>query len=229
LADVGIKSTVLVPRDPNAEESYIDDGTPVETYPVNQLPFSNEMWLRKPHIGFDVFLAHLRRHRTATYHQHAWTRGCGQNHLRAARELGMRTVLTIHVAGNICMRGTMLRFGNVPCDGHVEETKCGACWAHHRGAPKAISRAVANLPLRASNLARSYKSRFATALSARALAAERLQDITEMIANADRIVVVCRWLYDALAANGVPANKLVARHSDYDSLAEGDLSPVGSG
>jgi glycosyltransferase involved in cell wall biosynthesis len=58
-------------------------------------------------------------------------------------------------------------------------------------------------------VARSCKSRLATALSARALAAERLQDITEMIANADRIIVVCRWLYDALAANGVPANKLV--------------------
>jgi glycosyltransferase involved in cell wall biosynthesis len=46
-------------------------------------------------------------------------------------------------------------------------------------------------------------------LSARALAAERLRDIAEMIANADRIVAVCQWLYDVLAANGVPANKLV--------------------
>jgi glycosyltransferase involved in cell wall biosynthesis len=30
-----------------------------------------------------------------------------------------------------------------------------------------------------------------------------------MIAGADRVVVVCQWLYDALAANGAPPGKLV--------------------
>jgi glycosyltransferase involved in cell wall biosynthesis len=200
---------VLVPRNSNAAESYIDEGTRVETYPVNGLPVPNEMLAGKPHLDFDVFRAHLLKHRTAIYHQHAWTRGCGQNHLRAARDLGMRTVLTIHVAGNICMRGTMLRFGEASCDGRVQETTCGACWAHDRGAPKAISQAIGNLPLTVGNWARGCKSRLATALSARALAIERLQDIAEMIANADRIVAVCQWLYDALAANGVPDNKLV--------------------
>jgi len=207
LANLEIESVVLVPRNSNAAESYIDAGTRVETYPVNELPVPKE-FAGKPHLDFEVFRAHLLRHRSAIYHQHAWTRGCGQNHLRAARDLGMRTVLTIHAAGNTCMRGTMLRFGEAPCDGRVEETKCGACWANSRGAPKAMGRAVANLPLAVSNRARAHKSPLAKAFSARALAAQRLQDIAEMIANADRIVTVCKWHYDVLAANGVPAHKL---------------------
>jgi glycosyltransferase involved in cell wall biosynthesis len=34
-----------------------------------------------------------------------------------------------------------------------------------------------------------------------------------MVCNADRIVAVCQWLYDALAANGAPREKLVlSRH-----------------
>jgi glycosyltransferase involved in cell wall biosynthesis len=207
LANLEIENLVLVPRNSKAAESYIDAGTRVETYPVNELPVPSE-FAGKPHLDFNVFRAHLLRHRSAIYHQHAWTRGCGQNHLRAARDLGMRTVLTIHVAGNTCMRGTMLRFGEAPCDGRVEETKCGACWANGRGAPKATGQAIANLPLAVSNWARAHKSQLATALSARALANQRVQDIGEMIANADRIVTVCKWHYDALAANGVPAHKL---------------------
>jgi glycosyltransferase involved in cell wall biosynthesis len=232
LANLGIVSTVLVPRNANAAESYIDSGIQVETYPVNLLPVPNEMCARKPHLDFDVFRAHLLKHKTAIYHQHAWTRGCGQNHLRGARELGLRTVLTVHVASNICMRGTMLSFGEASCDGRVEETTCGACWAHNQGAPKAIGQAIANLPLTVGNWARGRKSRLATALSARTLAIEKLKDIAEMIANADRIVAVCQWLYDVLAANGVPANKLVLnRHGvrSEDLKALRAFSGPGSG
>jgi glycosyltransferase involved in cell wall biosynthesis len=46
-------------------------------------------------------------------------------------------------------------------------------------------------------------------LAARALAAERRAQVTEMFASADRVVAVCQWFHDALAANGVPPGKLV--------------------
>jgi glycosyltransferase involved in cell wall biosynthesis len=209
LGGLGVKSTVLVPRDQDADETYVHAGTQVGTYRVNESPARNEIKEGKPHSDFDEFQAHLLKHRGAIYHQHSWTRGCGHHHLRAARELGFRTILTIHVPANICLRGTMVRFGEDPCDGRIEETRCGACWAQCRGAPKPLSWAMANLPLSMAKSARQYEARLATALSARALAAERLQHVTEMIANSDRIVAVCQWLYAALASNGVPSQKLV--------------------
>jgi glycosyltransferase involved in cell wall biosynthesis len=209
LGSLGVKSTVLVPRPQNADDTYVHAGTQVTTYRVNETPVPAEMKDGKPHLDFDQFRAHLLKHRTAIYHQHSWTRGCGAHHLRAARDLGFRTVLTVHVPGNICLRGTMLRFGEGPCDGRVEETGCGACWAQSRGSPKLAAQAIANLPLSVAKRSRRGKGRLATALSARALAAEKSQHIAEMIANSDRIVAVCQWLHAALVANGVPAHKLL--------------------
>jgi glycosyltransferase involved in cell wall biosynthesis len=209
LGSLGIKSKVLVPRNRNADETYVHASTQVGTYPVNETPDRKEIKEGRPHSDFDQFRALLIGHREAIYHQHSWTRGCGPHHLRTARDLGFRTVLTVHVPGNICMRGTMLRFGEDPCDGRVEEAGCGACWAQYRGSPKPLARAMANLPLSMAKRARGGKSRLATALSARALAAERLQHIAEMILNSDRIVAVCQWLHAALATNGVPAQKLL--------------------
>jgi glycosyltransferase involved in cell wall biosynthesis len=209
LGSHGIKSTILVPRARDAAVAYVHAGTPVETYAVNEMPEPYEIRGDRPHNDFELFRARLLRHRGAIYHQHSWTRGCGRHHLRAARDLGFKTVLTIHVPANICLRGTMARFGERPCDGRLEETGCGACWAQGRGLRKPLARSVANLPLSMAKRVRQSQGRLATALSARALAAEQLQHVAEMIANSDRIVAVCQWLYAALAANGVPAQKLV--------------------
>ena len=206
---LGVESSVLKPRRAGAPEAYVHAGTPVETYRVNEEPFPGEMREGRPHLHFAEFRARLESHRGGIYHQHSWTRGCGPHHLSAARELGFKTVLTVHVPGNICLRGTMLRYGTGPCDGLVEERLCGACWAHGRGMPRPAARAVAQLPLAFARRARRGRTRIATALAARALGAEQRVQLMTMARDADLIVAVCQWLHDALAANGVPREKLV--------------------
>src|SRR5262249_47529166 len=100
-------------------------------------------------------------------------------------------------------------YGERPCDGRVEERQCGACWAQGQGLPRPAADAVARLPLSLARQARRGGTRLTTALAARALGAERRAQLCEMIRNANHIVAVCQWLYDALAANGVPREKLV--------------------
>ena len=209
LRRVGVTSTVLTPRVNFMPERYAHLGTSVETYHVNEEPEANECRRGHPHQEFEIFRQKLARQREAIYHQHSWTRGCGPHHLRAARDLGMRTVVTVHVPSNICLRGTMLRFGEVACDGQVTDKICGACWSQGKGIPTAAAHTVAMLPLAAAKILRRQHTRLATALSARALGAEKLDQLREMFANSDRIVAVCGWLRDALLANGIPANKLV--------------------
>src|SRR5262249_48895227 len=109
LARQGVGSTVLVPRAPAAPETYEYKGIRVETYPVNEIPLAGELREGVPHQGFAEFRHALERLRGAIYHQHSWTRGCGLPHLLAAKELGLSTVITVHVAGNLCLRGTMRR------------------------------------------------------------------------------------------------------------------------
>jgi glycosyltransferase involved in cell wall biosynthesis len=209
LAARGITSTVVVPRHAAAAELYELACTSVETYPVNEAPTPDEIRTGTRHFGFDEFVARLRAHSGAIYHQHSWSRGCGPHHLRAAREMGFRTVITVHVPGNICLRGTMLRYSVHPCNGLVEERRCGACWAHSRGLPKSLAQLTASLPAAFSRSTRHGTTRLNTAFSARALGAERAAGLREMIENADHIVAVCQWLYEALEANGAPRTKLV--------------------
>jgi glycosyltransferase involved in cell wall biosynthesis len=210
LRGLGVESSVLVPRHGAAANGdYVHDGTTVETYPVDAFPAPGELREGRPPLHFAAFQARLAAHTGAIYHQHSWSRGCGLHHLRAARARGLKTVLTMHVPANICLRGTMLLYGKRPCDGRVEERRCGACWAQERGLPRAAAGAVARLPLPFARWARRGGTRLATGLAARALGAERRAQVADMIASADRVVAVCRWLYDALAANGAPSGKLV--------------------
>jgi glycosyltransferase involved in cell wall biosynthesis len=201
----GFSNRVILPRPEGAPTEYEHQGVPAQTYFVNEVAAPEEKY-GAPHQGFERFVGLLRAATGAIYHQHSWTRGLGLAHLRAARGAGLRTVLTVHVASNICMRGTMVRHGVTPCDGLIEAQRCGACWAGMRGAPRPVAEFLARLPIRTPLRG---NGRLYNALSAGAFAAQKRRDFDEMIAHADRVVAVCQWLYDALLINGVPRQKLV--------------------
>ena len=200
---------VLTPRHPEAPQSYVHGPTEVETWPVDASPATGELKRGSAPQGFSAFSALLLRQKRTIYHQHSWTRGCGPHHLRAARAMGFRTVLTVHVPGNLCLRGTMLHNGAEVCDGLLDGARCGACWLHSRGMPKALARGLASLPLSISRYSLGIDRRIATVISSRALAERKARELVEMAINADRVVAVCQWLFDALVANGVPQEKLI--------------------
>jgi len=214
----GITSLIVAPLGTTQPDEYEVEGTTVRTYSVNENPSRAELRGEALHRGFDRFRQILDEKRADIYHQHSWTRGLGGAHLRAAREAGFRTVLTVHTPNVICLRGTMMRFGEQACDGRIDSAVCGACWAHDRGAPKIVARSIAAIsPAISAALegAMPY-SRFATALSARTLGESRRKEFARMVADADRIVAVCDWLFEALALNGVPTEKLVLSRQGVD-------------
>lgn len=213
LASRGIAGTVLTPRTAGAPARYRHAGHTVATYPGRAVTGA-----ARP--GLDAFRRLLEANPAEIYHQHSWTGDCGPGHLETARALGFRTVLTVHVPGVTCLRGTMLRFGTEPCDGWVEARRCGGCWAHGKGMPRGIAAALARLPLPVAERLRKAPGRLATALAARAIGAEREGQVRSLIAGADRIVAVCGWLAEALLANGVPPERLILnRQGLSDDLA----------
>ena len=167
----GISSRIVAPLGPEAADGYEFDGAVVRTYPVNSAPSRAELRGGAPHQGFERFRQILAEERPDIYHQHSWSRGLGGAHLRAAREAGLKTVLTVHTPNAICLRGTMMRFGEEACDGRIDPPLCGACWSHERGAPKIVARSLGAIsPAISAALERSAPScRLATAVSARAL------------------------------------------------------------
>lgn len=208
LAAKGIQCNVVAPRNPKAPPSYVHGVAKVETWPVNATPGPGEMKRGAPHEEFEAFQKLLSRQKSTIYHQHSWTRGCGAHHLRVAREMGFRTVLTVHVPGNLCLRGTMLLYGVEVCDGVVDERRCGACWLQSRGIAQILARGVSALPHILSSQGLRVEGSIASVIAARALAARKAREVAEMAANSDCIVAVCEWLYRALVANGVPQDKL---------------------
>lgn len=209
LRERGVHSTVVVPRHSLAAHEYEHQGAQVVTYPVGELQGFDELRGKRTHSGFEDFRAIITSIPCGIYHQHSWTRGCGPHHLAAARAGGLKTVLTVHVAGVNCIRGTMLRFGEKPCDGIVREKVCGACYLESRGLPKWLSLAASQVPSVVAAWSCRRPGRMMTALAGRALAAAKGDELRGLIANSDRIVAVCQWLHDALLRNGVPKEKLV--------------------
>jgi glycosyltransferase involved in cell wall biosynthesis len=218
LREKGILCRVIGPLEPAVADGDEVEGAILRTYEVNANPSFAELHGGAPHDGFSRFKSILVEEKFDVYHQHSWSRGLGAHHLRAARQAGLRTALTVHTPNNICMRGTMMHFGESACDGRVDPFICASCWSHARGAPKSLAYALALVPSSIGfTLVNSLpRSRFSTALCARALAERKRTEFWEMVTNADQIVAVCGWLYEALAQNGVPPEKLTLSRQGVD-------------
>jgi glycosyltransferase involved in cell wall biosynthesis len=205
----GFDSSVAAATDGEAT-TYRWNGVEVHRFPAGE-PTRAEIVGALPSPRFAEFETTLRRLKADVYHQHSWSRGCGLAHLRCAKALGLKTVVTVHVATLVCLRGTMMLDGASPCDGLVEVARCSECWGPTRGIPRALARWQGQHSKAAATLGEwlPSASRLRTALLTPALVERRRDDIAELGRQADRIVAVCRWLYDALARNGVPREKLV--------------------
>jgi glycosyltransferase involved in cell wall biosynthesis len=213
-----ISSRVIAPLGPEAADGYEFDGTVVRTYAIDPAPPRAELRGRTPHQGLERFSQILAEEQPDIYHQHSWIGDLGGAHLREARKAGLKTVLTVHTPNVICLRGTMVRFGREACDGLIDPPLCGACWSRERGAPAIIAHALGAMPVAASaSLERLLPAgRVARALSARSLAQRRKSEFARMVADADRIVAVCAWVFEALERNSVPREKLVLSRQGID-------------
>ena len=203
----GIACVAAAPSRSKEAFRYVYEGTEVFRYPVPENWLRREAQGRVPPRHFGAFEEWVRDQRADVYHQHSWTTACGLWHLKAAKRLGLKTVVTIHVPANVCLRGTMLYEGRSACDGEILPKRCASCWLQSKGAPVGAARHMAALPVALGPLARLPG--LGPVLAAKALAANHKKQLQDMALAADRVVAVCRWLHDALLANGVAPAKLV--------------------
>lgn len=208
LREQGLDCVIAAPIDGERTRHDRHDGFDVFRYPVPATRTGAQLRGQAPHARFQQFSDWLAAQDAQVFHQHSWTYGCGPHHLRAAAALGLATVLTVHVPGPVCLRGTMLRNGESPCDGRIELARCAECWLRSRGMPGAMASPIARLPASIGAALRPLGAA-GTALAATSLVADHLEALLGAAALADRVVAVCSWLHEALLANGVPPDKLV--------------------
>jgi glycosyltransferase involved in cell wall biosynthesis len=143
-------------------------------------------------------------------------------------ELGIPCVVTVHVPSVLCLRGNMLLKGEAPCDGRIDEKRCGQCWAMSRGLPEAMAFGVSRLPRLALHQTRMEKvaRRTARLLSVRTLVKNHARDLHTMASLCERVVAPSQWVSAALAANAFPAHKIVvSRQAVAQSLVEQGSRP----
>jgi len=162
-------------------------------------------------LGNTVFQKIVEGAKPDVFHLHSWTTGAGLDHLRQAAELGIPSVVTMHVPAALCMRGTMLLEGTKPCDGRIDDRRCARCFALCRGMPKPAAWLVSRLPkwdCHDGGMSR-ISSRATGVLSLRASVVRKARQLHAMAALAQRIVAPSDWVLAALAANAIPLHKIV--------------------
>src|SRR6202008_3097509 len=91
-------------------------------------------------IAAENFRAVLRKTRPRIVHLHARTSAVSERLIDAAHDAGAAVIFTYHPPTVSCARGTMMLFGQQPCDGIVEPKRCTTCTLVAHGAPKSIAR-----------------------------------------------------------------------------------------
>ena len=188
LRGCGVESIVLVPDETPGERAH--ESIRVIPYPHRPARAGADWEADPPDSELAEFRARLVELRPDIFHLHSWMPDSGLHHLRVAHALGIPSVMTVHVPGPVCLRGTMLRNGRDICDGQIQPRRCAACRLQSRGMPELLAG-------------------FASALGWTKSVIRHKQRLVEAARLSGRVVAVSHWLQEALLVNGVPASKVV--------------------
>ncbi len=227
LQESGITVTVAVPastaRQPKAA---VIDGVPVRRFPV---PDADDVSLRIDRKAPASWLTLLRELQPDVVDLHSLTSQVGLPQLVSAREHGARTITTLHLPGLVCARGTLMRFGETPCDGDLAVQPCTACRLQAQGVPSMVGHALSFIP---AGLGRGIKSAPVPRLLQRPFTTQLAHDdrralIAALSAASDTFVALSGWQAEMLIRNGVPPQQVrVCRQGVRSGMAHRSHRPV---
>lgn len=213
LQGMGIESLVAAPG--TADSAYSYEAIPVRRFVMPEAADLRELYGEGSPAVTATFAAILDEEQPDIVHFHAFTRGVSLAMAYAAKARGLPLILTYHTPAVSCQRGTLLRWGEVVCDGRLDRALCTACALQGQGAPQAAARMLSwTPPVLGKALGRAgLRGGAWTALRMSELVHLRHEAVHAYWTLADRIVVLCDWVGDILERNGVPQKKLfLCRH-----------------
>ena len=160
-------------------------------------------------IAAEGFRAILRKTRPDIVHLHARTSAISERLVDSAHDIGAAVVFTYHTPTVSCARGTMMLFGQQPCDGIIEPKRCTACALAAYGVPKSLANlaAVAPSTLAAGSRVLAGVERL-SCLRIPGLLADGRRRFQEFIRKVDHVIAVCQWVREVLERNGVAPEKI---------------------
>ena len=191
-------------------QTYEHDSVTVFRYPTPGDPTREECQSRVPARGAEHFNKWLASQRPDVLHVHTLSTGLGVFELEAAKDLGIRIVVTNHLGsiGYTCQRGTLMHWGETVCDGICVPSRCGACVLQNRGMPKYVAFAIAGVSTLMPGTAVNLSGRAGTLLGMTAMIRHNQCLQQRLLEVADRFVVLNLAALNVLVRNGAPLGKL---------------------
>lgn len=224
----GMTSIVAAPGD--RDETYEWEGVSVHRFKTSSSAELETLYGDGDVAAAASFGRILDHVRPDLVHFHALTAGASVLAMREVKARRIPLIFTYHTPTVSCVRGTMMKWGEIPCDGRMSSRLCAACALHGKGIPKPVALGLAKLPPSAPyRVGKALKNgRVATAMQLPALVRRRHQATHAVFVLADRLVAVCAWVQDVLNSNGVAPSKIeVSRQGlpgNIHTLRSGDAS-----
>ena len=218
---------VLIAAPAAQQGSYEHEGLRVARYAVAPQLTREQLWGAGDPVAARGFAELLDSFRPDIVHLHAYTSGVS---LLCAREIQLRSVtsvFTYHTPSASCPRGTLLRWGRVPCDGILLDHRCGACIiSKYSGAPQPAATLVER-PLRLLARLLPVTGKLGTGLRLPELVSLRNRANLEFLRLQQRIIVQSNWSQAVLLRNNVPVEQLsLVRQGLLESVTPRPSAPA---
>jgi glycosyltransferase involved in cell wall biosynthesis len=218
LQTFGWNVQILIPNfNSSIDEHYIFNSVSVFKYAEPNI-FDRDILLGiKPPIGFDNFKAHIKKINPDIVHfqELGSSNYISHHHIKFVKEIGLKTVVTFHLAGNTCKSDSLLFKDAEKCDGKIEINKCSVCYLHTKKKVKYFSKFVIFISEFLKKLhinPNAWKNKFGSLLGTNIQVLNwklRFDQINEFTTH---FILIADWYKEVLLLNGVSSNKISVIH-----------------
>ncbi|MEO8577307.1 MAG: glycosyltransferase [Gemmatimonadales bacterium] len=200
---------------------YEHEGIDVFRYPTPVRPSRAEAQGRTDVSGTSHLHEFFSRLKPDIAHFHTITTGLGIDEMIAAKHGGARVVMTSHLpaTGYVCLRGTLMRWGESLCDGLALPVKCGACVLQQRHLSKPAAWSIGWLGSLPGAKSLVTDGRVGTGLGMTDLVRFRIGLQRKMMETVDRFVLLNKASLEIALINGAPQEKLALNYLGHSGTA----------
>lgn len=209
----GIEVIVVIPNyGKSTDDQYQYDGLTVYQFAEPSVVDRDLIMGFRVAEGLKYFSAVLEKEKPDIVHFHelSGSNGIGINHVRAAKKIGCKIVMSFHLAGYSCKTGVLKFKEKSSCDGVINRFTCSSCYLHKKGlgvASPMISLA-ANILYKWRIDSRSLKNPISTAFGTAYIIQDLEDQLHELINLSDQVVCLTNWYKNILIKNNVSEKKI---------------------
>lgn len=165
--------------------------------------------------GIREFIAIIKEINPDIVHFHTFNTAVNNFHLKAVKELGIKTVFTPHQAGIFCGKGNLIDERGRRCNGQVTRNRCTRCYLQEKGFHIGMAHCLEII----GTLARKIPLLRSMIPASCMVGQSRLNELKSIQEYADRVIAISQWVQEAFAKNGIDNVSLVSQGVDVSLIS----------